>query len=111
MCLLARHPFSALGALGLLALAGLAVGGVPVDHPAGDALVSVLHTLGIGFYWAANALARHAPWLPGWLDVALVLVLGAAPYLAADVVWRRGLSRWRARAPGSRPPSPRPSTR
>jgi hypothetical protein len=111
MHLLARHPFSVLGALGLLALAGLAVGGVPVDHPVGAALVVVLHTSGIGFYGAANALARHAPWLPGWLDVALVLALGAAPYLAADALWRRGLSRWRGRARGSRPPSPRPSTR
>jgi len=109
-CLL-RSPFLTLGALGLLALALLAVTGLPVETPAGAALVAVLHSLGIAFYVAANALARHAPGIPEWLDVTGVLLLGAATYLAADLVWRRALTRWRAGAPASRPPSPRPSRR
>jgi hypothetical protein len=88
---LSRHPFAALAVLGLAALALLALAVLPLDRAPGRVLVLLLHTAGAGFYGAANLLARHAPWLPGWLDASLVVALGAAPYLAADVLWRRGV--------------------
>lgn len=56
------------------------------------ASIGLLHTAGAGFHFAANLLARHAPWSPEWLDLAGVLILGMSPYLAIDTAWRR----WRA---------------
>jgi hypothetical protein len=56
-------------------------------------LAMLWRSLGVGPHTAANLLARHAPDIPGWLDVLLIVVLGLLPYAAADSILRRLRSR------------------
>jgi uncharacterized protein (DUF2336 family) len=108
--LLAQHPFSAAGLTGLAAFAVLIAANLDLDTLAGAAVLALFRTLGASFHLAANLLAQHLPNLPGWLDAALVVLLGALPYPLADAAWRR-LRRTRWRPLSAPPPAPPQSTR
>lgn len=84
-----RHPFLLLALLGLMAFGAVILAGLDPAGPAGTAALWLFRTAGFGFHASANLLARHVPWLPDWLDVVGVLMLGFAPYLLADLLWRR----------------------
>lgn len=88
-----RNPALTAGLLSLPCFAALAATELPPESPHFRLLIGAWRVLGAGPHAAANLLARVAPALPGWLDVLLVVLLGAIPYLLADFALRRLLAR------------------
>jgi hypothetical protein len=86
---LRNHPFMLTGLASFFIFAPLVLLDLQPDSALFHGLVILWQTLGVGPHAAANLLARYAPNIPGWLDVALILILGLFPYAAADVALRR----------------------
>ncbi len=83
------NPFLSLAIIAAIAFALLVLLEPAPDSSLFSLLTTIWQTLGIGFYLAANLLARLIPDLPQLLDVALVVLIGLLPYLLADAIWRR----------------------
>jgi hypothetical protein len=83
-----RHPFLSLGLCSIPVFALLVLFEPPEGSPLLLALVALWQTLGFGPHAASNILAWAAPDLPAWLDLGLVVLLGAVPYLVADRLLR-----------------------
>lgn len=77
------HPF-----LCVAILAGLIFGAMQSGLLGGAAASTAWQILGFGFHATTNALARWLPDIPGWLETAMVAVIGLMPYLMIDAVWR-----------------------
>jgi ABC-type Na+ efflux pump permease subunit len=93
--LLRRHPFLALGVLGLLlmllwSLAGLPTEGHPLAEPVFGLWVLLLRPFSLVATWI-DPMTGH--W-PEALDIVVTLVLGLISYLLLDALVRR--IRWRA---------------
>lgn len=77
------HPF-----LCVAILAGLTFAAMHAGLANGKAITAAWQFLGLGFHLTANLIARWLPDIPGWLDVAMVVVIGLIPYVAVDAAWR-----------------------
>jgi hypothetical protein len=86
---LTRHPFLTLGAISFLAFLPLLLLDLDPESTGFRILAAVWRTAGFGPHLTANLLARHAPWLPAWLDAGAVVVLGLLPYALLDAALRR----------------------
>ncbi|QKK02858.1 MAG: hypothetical protein HND55_09505 [Pseudomonadota bacterium] len=80
---LVDHPF-----LCVAILAGLIFAAMHTNLVSGSAVTTAWQYLGVGFHVTANVLARLLPGIPGWLDAAMVVVIGLLPYLVLDALWR-----------------------
>lgn len=80
--------------------------GVPAlrEVPGGAAVFVLARLLLRPFALVATWIDPHLRGLPEWVDIAVTLPLGLAPYVLADVVVRRLLDR---RAPGRGAPDGR----
>lgn len=94
---LREHPFLLLGIGSFAAFFALLLLEPPTGSRLFRGLLAAWQVIGFGPYTAANLLARFAPGLSGWLDAALVVVLGLPSYVAADAA----LARLRRRRPGT----------
>jgi hypothetical protein len=91
--ILRRHPFLALGILGLLLFGLWLALGAPTDGGVGTALFYSWRVLAAPVHLAANLLAPVTDKWPDVLDAAAVVIAGLAPCAAADWIVRR----WRRR--------------
>jgi hypothetical protein len=85
---LRTHPFLTAGIGSFFFLAPLLVLDLRPESSLFRGLAMLWQSLGVGPHTASNLLARHAPNIPAWLDITLIVVLGLLPYAAADTILR-----------------------
>jgi len=81
---LVQHPFLTLAILAGLVRAAMWLG-IGSEH----LLERAWLVLGYGFHVADNLLSSVLPDLSGWLELALIAVIGLTFYLLLDAVWQR----------------------
>lgn len=69
-------------------LAGLSLAALESDVGSRAVFETMWAVLGFGFHLTATWPQKLMPGIPGWLGVAMGLVMGLVPYLIADFVWR-----------------------
>jgi hypothetical protein len=92
---LRNHPLLLVGIGSFFFFVPLLVLDVQPESSLFHGLAMLWRSLGVGPHTASNLLARHAPSIPAWLDITLIVVLGLLPYAAADAILRHLRSRSR----------------
>jgi hypothetical protein len=85
---LRNHPFLFVGIGSFFFFVPLLIFDLEPESFLFRGLAMLWQTLGVGPHTASNLLARHAPNIPAWLDITLIVVLGLFPYAAADAILR-----------------------
>jgi hypothetical protein len=85
---LRAHPFLLVGIGSFFFFVPLLVLDLQPESFLFRGLAMLWQSLGVGPHTASNLLARHAPNIPAWLDITLIVILGLLPYAAADTILR-----------------------
>ncbi len=78
-----HNPF-----LSIAILAGISLAALQLDLGNAGFIEACWRFLGYGFHVVGGFLSRILPDLHGWLELALIAVVGLGLYLLLDVIWR-----------------------